>query len=222
MTKSEMLAEISVKLSASEIETLGLTEFSTLKEIKSIYAQLPKETNPPFDKDKGLTQAASEGTTEEHEEGKETKTDETPEESKTEGADQFDELLGRVKSSEVPPTKEKEKKPLITTERKKRKKGEASPDSFRIEGYILLLATDTVFPMMLSVINNLIDKKHPKIKAEQLQLSQKDFDKLEPLADQAASFLSVNLNPVAGFVLVSAFMYTNNMIAIKANLEPVK
>jgi hypothetical protein len=67
----------------------------------------------------------------------------------------------------------------------------------------------------------MVDKKHKKLMASDLQLSEKDFNKLEPLADQAADYMSVNLNPIAGFFLVSAFMYTNNMIVIKMTVEPL-
>ena len=61
----------------------------------------------------------------------------------------------------------------------------------------------------------MIDKKHKQIEPTELQLDQKSFDKLEPLADQAADYLSFNINPVAGFFIASSLMYANNMIAIK-------
>ena len=134
-------------------------------------------------------------------------------EKKTEPSD-FDELLGKIKDAEAPPKAEPIKKPLIEKTKKKRKRGESSSDSFRIEGYVLLLITDTVFPFTFAFINNLLDKKI-KIDATDLQLAEKDFNKLEPLADQAADYMSINLNPIAGFLLISTFMYANNLIIVR-------
>lgn len=126
----------------------------------------------------------------------------------------FDELLGKIENADIPHSKEKVEKPLIEKTKRKRKKGESSPDSFRIEGYVLLLVTDTIFPFGLAFLNNILDKKI-KVDATDLQLNEKDFNKLEPIADQAADFMAVNLNPIAGFFLVATFMYSNNLIALR-------
>jgi len=142
-----------------------------------------------------------------------------PDETKPgEVKDDFDELLGKIKGAEGSAPKPKTEKPLITKEKKKRKKGESSPDSFRIEGYILLLITDTVFPFAFAFINNTLDKKN-KVEATDLQLAEKDFNKLEPLADQAADYMSINLNPIAGFAIMATFMYANNLLVVRMNLK---
>jgi hypothetical protein len=134
---------------------------------------------------------------------------------------EFDELLGKIKGAEAPEPKAAKEKPLITKEGRKRKKGESSPDSFRVEGYVLLLVTDTVFPFIFSWVNNMLDK-HVKVKPYDLQLSEKDWSKLEPLADQAADYMAVQLNPIAGFFIVSAFFYSNNLIMVRMSAEPLK
>ena len=123
----------------------------------------------------------------------------------------------RIKTAETPKSKKKIQKPLIEKTRKKKRKGESSPDSFRIEGYILLLITDTVFPFALSGINNLLDKRI-KIQPQQLSLNDKDFEKLEPLADQAADYMNINLNPIAGFMLMAVFIYGNNLLNVRMQL----
>ena len=100
-------------------------------------------------------------------------------------------------------------------ERKKRKTRKTSkPDQFRIEGYILLMVSDTIFPNVFMFINNYFDKKN-KIKASDMMLTEHQEKKLEPLADQAADFIAIHINPVAGFALVSCFMYTNNFMMLK-------
>jgi hypothetical protein len=214
MTKTEIWNEIKAKFNQTELDTLGITSRSSKEELENILGQAPKETNPAFEPGKAYDDEQK------HDDSEINKTQTDEPEVKTE-TDEFDELLGKISGAEAGTPKEKVVKPIITKEKRKRKKGESSADSFRIEGYILLLATDTLFPTLLAWVNNMVDKKHKKLMASDLQLSQKDFDKLEPLADQAADYMSVNLNPIAGFFLVSAFMYTNNMIVIKMSAEPL-
>jgi hypothetical protein len=219
MTKNELLEQIKANTNEAEFETLGLTTRSEKSVLQGIFDQLrinlPKTETllenlglGDSEKDQGLTEAAANGNVDEQE-------------VKT-GTDDFDELLGKVKSASTGVPKDETKQPLITKEKRKRKKGESSPDSFRIEGYILLLATDTAFPTILAFINNLVDKKHRKITADELRLAEKDFNKLEPLADQAADYMTVHLNPIAGFFIIATFMYANNIIAVKMEIPQTK
>jgi len=60
----------------------------------------------------------------------------------------------------------------------------------------------------------MIDKK-TKIKGSELMLSDAQIKKLEPLADQAADYLSINLSPVWGYAIISGFMYTSNFIQLR-------
>jgi hypothetical protein len=131
--------------------------------------------------------------------------------------DSFDELSEKIKTAESPKAKRKIAKPLVEKTTRKKRKGESDPESFRIEGYVLLILVDTVFPFMLAGANNLLDKKL-KIQAHQVQLNEIEFKKLEPLADQAADYMAINLNPIAGFLLVASFMYGNNLINVRMQM----
>jgi hypothetical protein len=159
-----------------------------------------------------------EETKEEETKEEETKEEETKEEEIKGEDETYKELLGKIEGAEAPPKTKRERKPVIERTTKKKKKGESSPESFRVEGYILMLLVDTVFPFALSTINNMLDKRI-KIQSYQLALDDKDFKKLEPLADQAADYMAVNLNPIAGFFLVATFMYGNNVINLRMQVE---
>ena len=197
---------------------------STKEELETIYngLRVHKEKEPNEVKPDEVTPDETKPDETKPDEAKpdEVKPDEVkPDETKPgEVKDDFDELLGKIKGAEGSAPKPKTEKPLITKEKKKRKKGESSPDSFRIEGYILLLITDTVFPFAFAFINNTLDKKN-KVEATDLQLAEKDFNKLEPLADQAADYMSINLNPIAGFAIMATFMYANNLLVVRMNLK---
>ena len=209
MTKGELLDELKSKLNATEFETLEITSRTDKNTLQGYYDQLVNvEKNPE------LTDGENEPEEKTLLPENETETEST-EKTDLPGGDDFDELLGKVSNAEAGQPKEKKDSPLITKEKRKRKKNESSPESFHVEGYILLLAVDTLFPTLLAVVNNMVDKKHKKITASDLQLAQKDFDKLEPLADQAADYMTVHLNPIAGFFLIASFMYANNMIVVK-------
>lgn len=134
------------------------------------------------------------------------------------GDEDFDKLLGNIKGADIPHPKTPIEKPIFEKTKRKSKKGDSSSDSFRIEGYILLLMVDVLFPFAFAFANNMLDKKH-KIEAPELQLAEKDFNKLEPLANQAADYMAVNLNPIAGFFIVAAFMYGNNLISIRMQID---
>jgi hypothetical protein len=130
-------------------------------------------------------------------------------------ANEFDELIGKISDSEAPRTPPSTEQPIIRRTRKKvDKKGTA--ESTYLQGYILLVIVDTAYPFGLSWLNNLMDKKI-KVKVEELKLTPQQFKELEPVADQAAQYLEININPVASFFLVSSFMYANNLIMARGN-----
>ena len=140
--------------------------------------------------------------------------EENPDKQKEETKD-FDELLGKIKGAEAPSSKPAAKEPpLIERKKRKLKKGESDPNSFRMQGYLLLLGVDTIFPSILSFANNMLDKKH-KLTVAEIKLNDADFKSLEPLADQAADYMSINLNPIAGFFIMSSLLYANNVITLK-------
>ena len=104
---------------------------------------------------------------------------------------------------------------LIKRERKKRAKKDSKPDSFRLEGYLLLMLVDTAFPFSLAFINNMMSKVI-KVEATELALTDKQMQKLEPLADQAADFLTININPVTGFFITTSLMYASNLMSLRS------
>ena len=135
------------------------------------------------------------------------------------GETDFDELLGKIAGADVPHSAKSTERPILERKKRKQSKKQSEPDSTRIEGYVLLTIVDVVYPFTLSWLNNLLDKKGKRISASDLQLAEKDFNKLEPLADQAADYLAININPIAAFFLVATFMYANNLIAVKFSIE---
>jgi hypothetical protein len=218
-TKNKLIASIREKMNDTEFQTLGITVYDPLEKLQEISDGLhvhvhetPEETEKPEEIEK-----FEEKETPEEKEIPEEKPEET--EKPAEEKNEYDELIGKISGATPPEKKEKKERPIVERKQRKTKKGASDPNATRIEGFILLIAVDTVFPFGLAFLNNMIDKKHKQLEPQQLQLDQKSFDKLEPLADQAADYLSFNINPVAGFFIASSLMYANNMIAIKMKNE---
>lgn len=206
MTKKEQLIDEIKKLDpANEVN-----EFMTIKEIKSIHTYL---TN------KGIDPNPEPVDSPEPADSPEPEPADSPEPA-AEGSDNpdFDELQQRIAAASAPQPQKKTRRPGVEKTTRKKKKGQSDPDSFRIEGYILLLVTDTVFPFAFASLNNMLDKKI-KINVSELQLDEKQLSKLEPLADQAADYMAINLNPIAGFFLMATFMYGNNLLNIRMSYE---
>jgi hypothetical protein len=134
------------------------------------------------------------------------------------GEDNFDELLGKISGAEIPTNEKKREKALFESSRQRTKRGKSSPDQTRIEGYMLLLVIDTVYPSAFAFLNNMLDKKM-KVQAHQLSLKPEQWKALEPLADQAADYLAININPIAAFMLMSTFMYGNNLISVRMQIS---
>jgi hypothetical protein len=130
-----------------------------------------------------------------------------------EAANEMDE---KIKSSTY--TQENKKgatKPLLERKQKKISKTQSDPNSFRVGGYMLLLVTDTAFPFLFSYIHNMFEKRF-SMQFDELQLEEKQMDELTMLANQAADYLSININPVAGFIIMSAFMYGQNFFILRS------
>lgn len=109
--------------------------------------------------------------------------------------------------------------PLLTKEKRGRK-GEKLEDKFVIEGYILLLLVDIVFPFALSMIVRIVAKKD--VQMVDIQLDDKAMKRLEPLADACAKQLSVNMSPITGFFIVSALLYAQNVSIAIQKAKPIK
>jgi hypothetical protein len=213
MTKKELIDAIKAK--GSEVnERLTKDELQVIYDGLHVHS-LPDETPAPPETTEQPEPAEQPETTEQPE------NPEKPEGTETE-TDEFANLADKISGATAPPLTEKKKRAVVEKTRRKKKKGESDPDSFRIEGYVLLLIVDTVFPFSFAFLNNMLDKRL-KVQANDLQLNDKDFSKLEPLADQAADYMAINLNPIAGFLMISTFMYGNNLLnvrfAMEANVE---
>lgn len=203
-TKKEQLIEEIRQLDP----TKEVNEYMTLKEIKSIHTYL-------------TTGGVSNEPPEQAEQGEPEDPETAPEQTETETPstdEDFEALQQRIASASAPEPQKKTRRPGVEKTTRKKKKGQSDPDSFRIEGYILLLMTDTVFPFAFAALNNMLDKRI-KISAVDLQLDEKQMSKLEPLADQAADYMAINLNPIAGFFLMSTFMYGNNLLTLRMSFE---
>ena len=199
--KDELIEQIKMLDPTSDVN-----EFMTLKEIKSIHTYLTNKgvtTDPP---------EQSEDTPEASE------TAEQPDTSEPQTDEDYEALQARIAAASAPEPQKRTRRPGVEKTTRKKKKGQSDPDSFRIEGYILLLITDTVFPFAFAALNNMLDKRI-KISAVDLQLDEKQMSKLEPLADQAADYMAINLNPIAGFFLMSTFMYGNNLLSLRMSFE---
>lgn len=203
-TKKEQLIEEIRQLDP----TKEVNEYMTLKEIKSIHTYLTNggvTNEPPEQPEPG--------------EPDEPEVAAEPGEPEPPSSDEdFEALQQRIASASAPEPQKKTRRPGVEKTTRKKKKGQSDPDSFRIEGYILLLMTDTVFPFAFAALNNMLDKRI-KISAVDLQLDEKQMAKLEPLADQAADYMAINLNPIAGFFLMSTFMYGNNLLTLRMKFE---
>lgn len=200
-------------------DTIYTDEFMSVKELQAIYDKLHVHSTPETEPD---VDPAPETPEPEQPDLSEPDSAETPEpEPDNTEQSELDELAKKIAAAEPPEAKQTKTKPPFEKTTRRKKKGESSPDSIRIEGYILVLVTDTVFPFGFAALNNMLDKKI-KVNASDLILTEKQAKELEYLADQAADYMQVNINPIAGFFIAASFMYGNNLLAIRMNFEKSK
>jgi hypothetical protein len=81
-----------------------------------------------------------------------------------------------------------------------------------ISGALLLMFIDMVFPVLISLANNRINKK-TQVKPEQLRLTEEQKTQLIPLADAAAKNITVTANPFAVLGVALFGMYGANFIS---------
>jgi hypothetical protein len=209
---------------------IDINNMSTLERVKAIYDGLLIKKKPegepeaepeaaPEAEPEAAPEAEPEAAPEaEPEAAPEPEPEAAPETPQAGTPDSFDELFEKIKTAEGKTGTGSVKAPLVSKEAKKRKRNASSPDSFYIEGYILLMAVDTIFPFTFAWLNNIMSKQ-VKVSPTQLVLTEKDFTKLEPLANQAAEYLTFHINPVLGFALVSSFMYGNKLLIARMEIE---
>ena len=132
----------------------------------------------------------------------------------------YNELKQKIENAKTQNSNGGIKTPVIEKTQRRKRRNESDPNSFKVEGYILLMVVDTFFPFALSFVNNLFDKTI-QVKANELMLTDKQMSKLEPIADQCADYLSVNISPVWGFVILTSISYTNNLITLRMNKSEI-
>ncbi len=79
-----------------------------------------------------------------------------------------------------------------------------------IDGYMLLIITDTIFPLGISFFMKKFLKKDVSVK--DIKLTAEEFTKLEPIADKTAEYLSLNMNPLLVFALSVGSIYFAKVI----------
>lgn len=179
------------------------------------YNLLKDETEVESESSEETTQTTEETTSSEET----TQTDETIVESHEETTDESELIEQALRNAQQGNFNEsngvEESNGIVKIERKKRGKKESKPDSFRLEGYVLLMLVDTILPFAFSFIHNMMSKQI-KIESNEIGLTDIQLKKVEPLADQCADYLSFNMNPVAGFFITTSLMYVNNLMALRS------
>lgn len=117
----------------------------------------------------------------------------------------FDVLTGYT----AEPEHENEQPQQQTEQTQQQNEPEASTTGLNtswVTGYILLLVLDVAIPNLLAFL--IFRKK--KIDITKIQLTPKQLRELEPIADQAAKYLNLQINPLLVLIASMGAMYMNN------------
>jgi hypothetical protein len=79
-----------------------------------------------------------------------------------------------------------------------------------ISGALIMLMLNIVLPVAIKTTAKIVFKKN--LDSDILKLSKKESDELSPLAEQAAAYLNLKVNPVTAFVLAITSVYTAKVI----------
>lgn len=104
-----------------------------------------------------------------------------------------------------------EAKPTKTRGRKK-----AAKPSL-ISGYMLLIICDFAFPLLITSIHNFVAKKRPdmaRIEVYDMMLDENEKAELRPIAEEAAAYLSMEVNPLVAFGLLSGMTYGMKYVSL--------
>lgn len=82
-----------------------------------------------------------------------------------------------------------------------------------IDGALFLMLIDLVIPLLITMLNN--NFATTQIKVEDLQMTEKQKRDLTPVADQAARYLTLKMNPVWLLCICMAGIYGLNFMAAK-------
>jgi hypothetical protein len=82
-----------------------------------------------------------------------------------------------------------------------------------IDGALFIMLIDLLFPMLITLANNNLSAT--KIDVEDLQLSTKQKNDLQPIADQVVKYLTLKANPVWLLTIAMAGIYGINTMAAR-------
>lgn len=86
-------------------------------------------------------------------------------------------------------------------------KPENNPFAGLIDGYMVILVMNVVFPSLIKLI---FAKKFKEITHEDIALNGMQQESIKPLADHVANYITQFINPLVAFALVSSLMYYQN------------
>lgn len=110
-----------------------------------------------------------------------------------------------------------------TVKPRKRRTRKIKDEGFIVDGYILLMLIDMVMPFGLTFLFNMfISNPKKKIQPHEIGLSDEQRTKLEPLADRAAEAITIKMNPLTGFFIMSSITYGSNLLNVSHSKSQLK
>lgn len=82
-----------------------------------------------------------------------------------------------------------------------------------ISGALFLTIINLLFPMLFSVVNNMVSKK--KIAFEDLQIDDKTLKQLDELSDKALKHIKIEANPVAVLLVTMVGLYAMQFMTVR-------
>ncbi len=149
-------------------------------------------------------------------------TDEIPESSETEHPEVEKELFPDIETDIAEHLRGYQSGTGFTSEPeqpKKRKRRSRQPkidSEGLVTGYLLLFVTNMVFPQLASFVFNTTSKKQ-QVDSKAIALNDEQLTELRPIADAAADYIQVKINPLVLFGVMTSVMYTSN---IAENVRP--
>lgn len=89
-----------------------------------------------------------------------------------------------------------------------------------VQGYMLLMFIDFIFPVAISFLFNKFNTKF-YVDSKDLDLTDDEFRKLEPIADKAALYLNLRLNPALLLIISLGAIYSKKCAQVQ-KLKPLK
>jgi hypothetical protein len=91
-----------------------------------------------------------------------------------------------------------------------------APKISLVRGYMILLVLDFVLPMGITfLLRKTNNPKFNKLKAKDIKLSDDEFDDLEPVADEVAKDIQLNLSPMTQLFLGMSIIYGGKILTLE-------